>query len=270
MERRVPLGARPVGHHRPRADQSNRRQRRALQPEPRRSVHVERASGPCATSTAATARWSGNKMVRGDWPLKPGDIIRIGHTQLVFVHKLSEAFSRRATPARRPAGAGGRWLATRGDAADDESSVLAVSEPTTITHRRGHTKFLAPGEEEEGGVSKMGRAAAKLCRLAFELAKSARRGHHGRRWRWPAWPRQRKPTPGRCCCCRPNVQGTPRGERAGDHRLAQFDATPLPSRLRLPGFHGDARRRGRVGPQRDGRQHAGHAATARARSSPPA
>ncbi len=56
--------------------------------------------------------------------------------------------------------------------------MLAIaSEPTTITHRRGHTKFLAPGkEEEEGeegdGVSKVGRAAAKLCRLAFELAKA--------------------------------------------------------------------------------------------------
>ena len=36
----------------------------------------------------------------------------------------------------------------------------------------GKTKFLAPGEEEEDGVSKMGRAAAKLCRLAFELAKA--------------------------------------------------------------------------------------------------
>jgi len=50
--------------------------------------------------------------------------------------------------------------------------VLAVAEPTTITHRRGKTKLLAPGEAEESGVSKIGRAAAKLCRLAFELAKA--------------------------------------------------------------------------------------------------
>jgi Nif-specific regulatory protein len=111
----------------------------------------------------------GAEMVHGDWPLKPGDIIRIGHTQLVFVYKLSEAFS--------PSGEGSsvirRAAIESAAVADEDSSVLAVSEPTTITHRRGHTKFLAPGKEEEAdGVSKMGRAAAKLCRMAFELAKA--------------------------------------------------------------------------------------------------
>ena len=54
----------------------------------------------------------------------------------------------------------------------DDANVLEASEPTTITHRRGKTKLLAPGEQEETGVSKIGRAAAKLCRLAFELAKA--------------------------------------------------------------------------------------------------
>jgi Nif-specific regulatory protein len=110
----------------------------------------------------------GEELVRGDWLLKPGDIIRIGHTQLIFVHKLSEAFGSSSDAGRR--GTVGESDAS--DAADDDSSVLAVSEPTTITHRRGQTKLLTPGEEEEGGVSKMGRAAAKLCRLAFELAKA--------------------------------------------------------------------------------------------------
>jgi transcriptional regulator with GAF, ATPase, and Fis domain/pSer/pThr/pTyr-binding forkhead associated (FHA) protein len=113
----------------------------------------------------------GEQLVRGDWLLKPGDIIRIGHTQLIFVYKLSDAFgssgeasgpSRRAMPATSPAA----------DDGDDDSNVLAVSEPTTITHRRGQTKLLTSGEAEEGGVSKIGRAAAKLCRLAFELAKA--------------------------------------------------------------------------------------------------
>ena len=48
-------------------------------------------------------------------------------------------------------------------------------EPTTITHRRGQTRFLAePPEDEDVDVAlpKVGRAAAKLCRLAFELAKA--------------------------------------------------------------------------------------------------
>jgi transcriptional regulator with GAF, ATPase, and Fis domain/pSer/pThr/pTyr-binding forkhead associated (FHA) protein len=112
----------------------------------------------------------GSEPVRGDWLLKPGNIIRIGHTQLVFVHKLSDAFAssgdassvvRRLSPEATPP-----------DAADDEANVLATGEPTTITHRRGKTKLLAPGDDEESGVSKIGRAAAKLCRLAFELAKA--------------------------------------------------------------------------------------------------
>ena len=36
----------------------------------------------------------GTEIVRGDLVLKPGDIIRIGRTQLVFVHRLSDAFIR--------------------------------------------------------------------------------------------------------------------------------------------------------------------------------
>ena len=76
----------------------------------------------------------GNEMVVGDWPLKPGAVVRLGHPQLVFV--------------------------------------LTTGEPTTITHLRVQTKFLIPGVEEETVVAKIGRAAAKLCRLAFELAKA--------------------------------------------------------------------------------------------------
>jgi Nif-specific regulatory protein len=121
----------------------------------------------------------GQEVVHGDWPLKPGEMIRIGHTQLAFVYKLSDAFAssgdasaaaRRATPAVPATAAQPAEVPP-----DDSSNVLAASEPATITHRRGQTKFLTPGtpdEEEEDGVSKIGRAAAKLCRLAFELAKA--------------------------------------------------------------------------------------------------
>ncbi|GAG02398.1 unnamed protein product, partial [marine sediment metagenome] len=48
-------------------------------------------------------------------------------------------------------------------------------EPPTITHRKGQTKFLEPagGEgDDELGTPKVGRDATKLCRLAFQLAKS--------------------------------------------------------------------------------------------------
>lgn len=114
----------------------------------------------------------GAVMVSGDCTLKAGDMIRIGHTQLVFVHKLSDAFASSANDPAAMRSAPGEVPNASELAADDEADVLAAPEPTTITHRRGKTKLLTPGDEEEGGVSKTGHAAAKLCRLAFELAKA--------------------------------------------------------------------------------------------------
>ena len=110
----------------------------------------------------------GNGLVRGDHSLSPGEIIHIGRSQLAFVDDLSKAFPENSGPARTPDPASTNGpLATTPDV-----GVLDAPEPTTITHRRGQTKFLEPREEDDGGVSKVGRAAAKLCRLAFELAKS--------------------------------------------------------------------------------------------------
>ena len=55
---------------------------------------------------------------------------------------------------------------------DQDSDVLTAHEPTTITHRRDKTKFLAPADRDEefSTASKLGKAATQLCRLAFELA----------------------------------------------------------------------------------------------------
>ena len=118
----------------------------------------------------------GGEIVRGDWPLKPGDMIRIGHTQLVFVYKLSEAFNISGDGAAAPKRSAPKRPTPEAIAEvsvlEDDLDVLDTIEPTTITHRRGKTKLLAPSETEDSGVSKMGRAAAKLCRLAFELAKA--------------------------------------------------------------------------------------------------
>jgi len=111
----------------------------------------------------------GDGLVRGDHPLTPGDVIHIGRSQLAFVDDLSKAFPDSGAPARNapPADESGTPLETH-----DDVSAIDGHEPTTITHRRGQTKFLEPREVEDNGVSKIGRAAAKLCRLAFELAKS--------------------------------------------------------------------------------------------------
>ena len=111
----------------------------------------------------------GDEVVHGDWILSPGDLIRIGRTQLVFVYRLAEAFSDSSTVVRRQ-GADPEQPPVWDQ--EDDSNVLLSHEPATITHRRGQTKFLAPGEEDESGVSRMGRSAAQLCRMAFELAKA--------------------------------------------------------------------------------------------------
>ena len=112
----------------------------------------------------------GEQLVKADWILSPGDVIRIGHSQLVFVHNLSEAFSDAGTVVRRPTGDGDN---SADSGSQDAASVLDTYDPTTITHRRGQTRFLEPVvEEDESAVSRMGRAAAKLCRLAFELGKA--------------------------------------------------------------------------------------------------
>jgi len=116
----------------------------------------------------------GENQLKGDWLLKPGDIIRIGRSQLVFVHNLSEAFSDSSTSFRQPEAGDDKTIDLRGPRIPDDESEY---EPTTITHRRGQTRFLesAPLEEEAAAIApvdNLGRAAAKLCRLAFELGKA--------------------------------------------------------------------------------------------------
>ena len=112
----------------------------------------------------------GEQGVKGDWTLRPGDIIRIGRSQLIFVHRLAEAFSDSGTTLRPAEGQAAAAAALPGD---DDSHVLGACGPATIMHRRGQTRFLEPREvEEEPVASKIGRAAAQLCRLAFELAKA--------------------------------------------------------------------------------------------------
>ena len=111
-------------------------------------------------------------LVQGDRVLTAGDIVRIGNSQLAFVHDLTKAFpdaasTMRSSEAESTVAPGGAV------AAATDSNVLDAAEPATITHRRGQTRYLEPQDEEaDAGASKVGRSAAKLCRLAFELAKA--------------------------------------------------------------------------------------------------
>ncbi len=116
----------------------------------------------------------GEQLLKTDWTLRPGDVVRIGRSQLVFVYNLSEAFSDVGTVVRRPATSGADDK-TIDSTSRDDASVLDTYDPTTITHRRGQTRYLESAVEEqpdESDISRMGRAAAKLCRLAFELGKA--------------------------------------------------------------------------------------------------
>lgn len=112
-----------------------------------------------------------NTRVRGDCLLRPGDIIRIGQTQLRFVHDLSKAFTETTSPVVGSADGPGDET-VNGPFAIDDSNVLSIHEPSTITHRRGQTKLLAPRVDEDAASPQLGTAAARLCRLAFELAQA--------------------------------------------------------------------------------------------------
>ena len=108
-----------------------------------------------------------NRLV-GDHILDPGDIIWIASTQLAFVNDLSTAYQNKVSrPSKGQETMPGLELAE-----DDQTMTELVAEPTTITHRRGQTKFLHKDQEDVAATaaSGVGLAATKLCRLGFELA----------------------------------------------------------------------------------------------------
>jgi Nif-specific regulatory protein len=112
--------------------------------------------------------------VQHDYNLQAGDVVRIGNSHLAFVHDLSQAFPDSNSVLRSAQAVQQDDGTVDGVSARDDESVLEQYEATTITHRRGQSRFLEPPEEEDVDVSlpKVGRAAANLCRLAFELAKA--------------------------------------------------------------------------------------------------
>ena len=120
----------------------------------------------------------GKKVIKGDCTLRRGDVIRIGHSRLVFAYDLSEAFSDPTATFSEESEEEESPEATGGESPRSDSNVLAAYEPTTITHRRGQTRFLSSVDKKselEGeveGVSRTNRATAQLCRLAFELGKA--------------------------------------------------------------------------------------------------
>jgi Nif-specific regulatory protein len=112
----------------------------------------------------------GGRLISGDYVLTPSEIIRIGKSQLAYVNELSQAFRETSAPPTDTATQTkdkNTFTPHSGD-----SNVLSAHEPTTITHRRGQTRFLRPLKESEDGLSKGGRALGAFGRLTFEMAKS--------------------------------------------------------------------------------------------------
>ena len=137
--------------------------------------------------------------VTSDHTLVPGDIIRVGSACLAYVDNLQHAFPDSGSVLRTSQPLGGSTDYGEGglgpaqvvlddelEESEESSSVfeLEPQEPTHITHRRDQSRYLAPGYDLDssagdtssqpmGSTPKVGRAAAMLCRLAFELAKAS-------------------------------------------------------------------------------------------------
>ncbi len=114
----------------------------------------------------------GQERIVGDQPLKPGDVIWIAGTQLAFVNDLSKAYRGREAKKLLDREAGTETVVgLEADHAYEDDQTLPPAEPTTITHRRQKTRYHhAEPEQADEAVPKVGRAAAKLCRIAFDLA----------------------------------------------------------------------------------------------------
>ena len=115
---------------------------------------------------------SGERLT-GDHALEPGDILQIGNSQLAFVHDLSQAFPDSSSLLKTSRPVDGIADSESTETADAES-IFEAFEPTTITHRKEQSRFLDTPSvaDTDESFPKVGRAAAQLCRLAFELAKS--------------------------------------------------------------------------------------------------
>src|SRR5256885_410001 len=119
----------------------------------------------------------GEQQVRGDYTLAAGDVIRIAGCFLAFVQDLTQAFPDPITGspgvAQLPMGdetVSGVVASDTGELEEGSGALDDTHDLTTITHRRNQTRFLVPGGQNEVAVPRLGQAAAKLCRLAFELA----------------------------------------------------------------------------------------------------
>jgi Nif-specific regulatory protein len=140
-------------------------------------IFVTRGNWTLRDLDSRNGSYVGERQIRGDYTLQPGDVIRIAGCYLAFVQDLTQAFpdpiSGAPGIAQLPVGDEtviGQFVADTGEIEADSDLMDETHDLTTITHRRNQTRFLVPGGQNEVAVPRLGQAAAKLCRLAFELA----------------------------------------------------------------------------------------------------
>jgi transcriptional regulator with GAF, ATPase, and Fis domain len=140
-------------------------------------IFVTRGAWTLRDLDSRNGTFVGERQIRGDYPLQAGDVVRIGGCFLAFVQDLTQAFPDPITGApgvaQLPLGdetVSSGLVADTGEIEDSSDVLDETHDLTTITHRRNQTRFLVPGGPNEVAVPRLGQAAAKLCRLAFELA----------------------------------------------------------------------------------------------------
>jgi len=100
----------------------------------------------------------GDEAISGDHPLSSGDTIRIGGTQIIYGE---------GDPPTDPAGVSPESAET------SEVSLDLKQWSAAITLRRDKGRLLDDIRESAGSVPRVGQAAARLCRLAFSLARGS-------------------------------------------------------------------------------------------------
>jgi transcriptional regulator with GAF, ATPase, and Fis domain len=105
----------------------------------------------------------GSDRVTGDRTLKPGDVIHIAGTEMAFVEDLNSYSDSRSDFINQTI-AGLELVEV------DPTDQTKSTQPTTITHRRGQTKYIDAPLEEDSELPQVGKAATMLCRIGYELA----------------------------------------------------------------------------------------------------
>ena len=102
-----------------------------------------------------------------------------------FVHDLSKAFSESSVDAAATSWTTGDVRRGRCTSATDDSSVLSMHEPATITHRRGQTQVsrAARSRGQRPAEDRPGRGQALPAGL--RAGPGARRDRRWPTWRWP-------------------------------------------------------------------------------------